>query len=60
MLNGLPWKWTDIIRSLLRLHPSTAFQTLLYNSIKHMNYLDAKDLNAHKDKMLMKETKTIL
>ena len=26
---GLPWKKAEIILSLLRLHPSTAFQTLL-------------------------------
>ena len=25
ILNGLPWKWTEIILSFLRLHPSTAF-----------------------------------
>ena len=29
ILNGLPWKRTEITLSLLRLHPSTAFQTLL-------------------------------
>ena len=29
ILNGLPWKWTEIILSLLRLHPRIAFQTLL-------------------------------
>ena len=29
ILNGLPWKLTEIILLLLRLHPSTAFQTLL-------------------------------
>ena len=28
ILNGLPWKWTEIILSFLRLHPRTAFQTL--------------------------------
>ena len=28
MLNGLPWKQTEIILSFLRLHSSTAFQTL--------------------------------
>ena len=28
-LNGLPWKQTEVILSFLRLHPSTAFQTLL-------------------------------
>ena len=27
--NGLPWKQTEIILSFLRLHPSTALQTLL-------------------------------
>ena len=29
ILNGLPWKRTEIIVSFLRLHLSTAFQTLL-------------------------------
>ena len=29
VLNGLPWKWIEVIRSFLRLHPSTAFQTLV-------------------------------
>ena len=29
ILNGLPWTQTEIILSFLRLHPSTAFQTLL-------------------------------
>ena len=29
ILNGMPWKWTEIILSFLRLHPSTTFQTLL-------------------------------
>ena len=29
MLNGLLWKWTKIILSFLRLHPSTVFQTLV-------------------------------
>ena len=29
ILNGLPWKRTEIILLFLRLHPSTAFQTLL-------------------------------
>ena len=29
ILSGLPWKWTEIILLFLRLHPSTAFQTLL-------------------------------
>ena len=29
ILNSLPWKQTEIIPLFLRLHPSTAFQTLL-------------------------------
>ena len=29
ILNGLPWKRAEIILSFLRLHPSTAFWTLL-------------------------------
>ena len=29
ILNGLPWKRTEIILSFFRLHPSTAFWTLL-------------------------------
>ena len=29
ILNGWPWKWTEIILLYLRLYPSTAFQTLL-------------------------------
>ena len=28
-MNGLPWKQTEIILSVLRLHPSTAFWTLV-------------------------------
>ena len=29
MLNGMPWKQTETILSFLRLHPSSALQTLL-------------------------------
>ena len=29
ILNSLPWKWTEIVLSFLRLNPSTAFQSLL-------------------------------
>ena len=29
IMNGLPWKWTEIILSFLRLHPSTASKNLL-------------------------------
>ena len=29
-LNGLPWKWTEIVVSLHRLHPSTAFWTFFF------------------------------
>ena len=36
MSNGLPWKGTEIILSFLRLHPSTAFQTLLLTEGKKM------------------------
>ena len=31
ILNGLPWKQTEIILSFLKVHPSTAFQTLFIN-----------------------------
>ena len=34
ILNGLPWKRTEIILSFLRLHPSTAFRTL----VDHVSY----------------------
>ena len=33
ILNGLPWKRTEMILSFLRLHPSTAFQTLLLTTM---------------------------
>ena len=42
MLNGLPWKQTEMILSFLRLHPSTAFQTLVDyegSSISFMGFL---------------------
>ena len=29
IVNGLPWNQTEIILLFLRLHPSTAFQTLV-------------------------------
>ena len=29
ILSGLLWKWTEIIVSFLRLHPSTAFRILV-------------------------------
>ena len=29
ILNGLPWKQTEIILSFLRLHPTTEFRTLV-------------------------------
>ena len=32
MLNGLPWKRTEIVLSVLGLYPSTAFQTLIIDS----------------------------
>ena len=40
ILNGLPWKQTEIILSFLRLHPSTTFQTLLLTIIKDINGID--------------------
>ena len=40
ILNGLPWKRTEIILSFLRLHPSTAFWTL----VDHDDYsISSKD-----------------
>ena len=36
ILNSLPWKQTEIILSFLRLHPSTAFWTLLLTMKKTM------------------------
>ena len=33
ILNGLPWKQTQIILSFLRLHPSTALRTLLLTTM---------------------------
>ena len=33
ILNGLPWRRTEIILSFLRLHPSTAFWTFLLTMI---------------------------
>ena len=33
ILNGLPWKQTEIILSFLRLHPGTAFRTLLLTTM---------------------------
>ena len=33
ILNGLPWKRTEIILSFFRLYPSTAFQTLLLTMV---------------------------
>ena len=29
ILNGLPWKQTEFILSFLKMHPSTAFRTLV-------------------------------
>ena len=33
ILSGLPWKQTEIILSLLRLHPNTEFWTLLLTTM---------------------------
>ena len=35
ILNGLPWKRTEIILSFLRLNPSTAFRTLEQEDTSH-------------------------
>ena len=39
IVNGLPWKQTEIILSFLRLHPSTAFQTLLLTMMAMMTMM---------------------
>ena len=44
ILNGFPWKRTEIILSFLRLHPSTAFRTLVdhhVHSISSKGFLPA-------------------
>ena len=43
MLNGLPWKWTKIILSFLRLYPSPVFQTVGYEgySVSSKGFLPA-------------------
>ena len=38
ILNGFPWKQAEIILSFLRLHPSTAFQTL-FSTMKATPFL---------------------
>ena len=43
ILNGLPWKRTEIILSFLRLHPSTAFQTLLLTMWKILKEMGIPD-----------------
>ena len=40
ILNGLPWKRTEIILSFLRLHPSTAFRNLLFFDCVDHNKLE--------------------
>ena len=37
ILNGLPWKRTEIILLFLRLHPGTAFQVSIFIYINHSN-----------------------
>ena len=49
ILNGLPWKQTEIILSFLRLHPSTAFQTLLLTMMATPFLL--RDSCPHSDRM---------
>ena len=36
-MNGLPWRQTEISLSFLRLHPSTAFWTLLLTMINSLS-----------------------
>ena len=38
MLNGLPWKCTKIILSVLRLHPSIAFQNSVVVVVDYEGY----------------------
>ena len=40
ILSGLPWKRTEIILLFLRLHPSTAFWTLLLTMMATPFFLD--------------------
>ena len=48
ILNGLPWKWTEIILSFLRLHPciciSDSFVDYEGYSLKNLLFLDIKFL----------------
>ena len=44
ILNGLPWKRTEIILSFLRLHPGTAFWTLLLTMMATPFLLRSKHL----------------
>ena len=51
VLNGLPWKQSEIILSFLRLHPNTAFQSLLFTMmatpISSKGFLPTVDVNIH-------------
>ena len=40
LLNGLPWKGMEIILSFFKLHPSTAFHTVLWKILKEMGIPD--------------------
>ena len=55
MLNGLFWKWAEIILSFLRLHPSTAFQTLYCIAVK----LTALQLVPHQNGAELTEAKDV-
>ena len=50
VLNGLPWKQTEIILSFLRLHPNTAFQALVDYYGYSVSY---KELLPQLDKMVI-------
>ena len=47
ILNGLPWKRTVIILLFLRLHPSTAFQTLLLTMIASKYRISDSSVDHH-------------
>ena len=53
MLNGLPWKGTEIILSFLRLHSSTAFWTLLLTIRATIRAISSKGRNVVVDIMII-------
>ena len=61
MLNGLPWEQTEIILSFLRLHPNTAFQTLLLtvHSFFIFNYKEDNQFDFGIDHLVMSMCKDL-